>query len=245
MIDIVCVWVGTKYSEQYVINLYEGLKVNTTAEFRFNIITDQGPDISTKIPCRILPVPDVGINLSGPRKAWWYKIYMFSKECEFGKFVFYLDLDLVIIKNIDKFLSYEPKKFCICQDFNRQYMPRYHVSNSSIMKFRPKKYYQLWDEWIKDPAHYVRKFRGDQDYITDYFENKKHSSEKQWWPKEWAMSWKWELEKGGKKNNGTDRNSYHAPDQDFIIPSDCAIVVCHGDPKPADAHKEIVKYWHK
>ena len=54
-----------------------------------------------------------------------------------------------------------------------------------------------------------------------------------------------ELEKGGKRNNGTDRNSYHEPDRDFVLPDECSVIVCHGDPKPPEIHKKILRHWNK
>lgn len=167
---------------------------------------------------------------------------MFNKDHGFNK-VLYFDLDLVIINNIDKFFHHTSNKFCICQDFNRQFMPNYHVSNSSVMKFKANDYYHLWDDWIKDPAQYINKHRGDQDYLTTYFQQNEHN--KEWWPREWAMSWKWEIDRGGKRNNGTDRNSYYEPDRDFVIPDQCSVVVCHGDPKPADLEAKLYKEWIK
>lgn len=242
--DVVCVWVGDKYSKDYVINLYNGVRKHTTLPFRFNVITDK-PEIANDIPCRTLPLPDWkidGVNLLDHRKAWWYKMAMFRPTNGFDKYVLYFDLDLVIIKNIDHFYMYHPKQFCILQDFNRQYIHDFHVSNSSIMRWQTKRYSQsIWEEFTKDIPYHIKTFRGDQDFMTHYF--KTHRKNKTWWPREWAMSWKWELEKGGKRNNGTDRNSYHEPDRDFVLPDDCAVVVCHGDPKPHEIHKKILKRW--
>ena len=243
--DVCCVWVGDKYSEEYVINLYNGVKNNTTLPFRFNVITDK-PQIANKLPCRVIPSPFPdwnirGIDLMNHRKAWWAKMYMFSPECEFHKIVMYFDLDLVIINNIDRFYNYKQKRFVILQDFNRQYIADYHVSNSSIMRFRPAKAVPIWEDFSKNILHNIQSYRGDQDFMTAYFA--KNPKQKVWWPREWAMSWKWEVEKGGKRNNGTNRDSYISPDTPFIIPEDCSIVVCHGDPKPSEIHKKIKRYW--
>jgi len=243
--DVVCVWVGDKYSEDYVTNLYEGVAAHTTYDFRFNVITDK-PEIAKKIPCRVIPIPnwkELGIKIFDHRKAWWFKMCMFDPANAFGKNVLYMDLDVTIIRNIDKFFGHEPKKFSILQDFNRQYIPDYHVSNSSIMRWNPKRFSGIWKDFDDSKRHNVAHFRGDQDYLTAYFARKENSKYKAWWPREWAMSWKWELEKGGKRNNGTDRNSYIYPDKPFVIPPECAVVVCHGDPKPSDINKEIRAEW--
>lgn len=239
MIDVVCVWIGKKYSKEYVLNLYHGVKSHLTTEFRFNIITHES---ITEIPCRIISPPVLDLN---ENSLWWYKMFMFSPECNFNKYVLYLDLDVIIINSINKFTEYSLDKFCICQDFNRNFMPKYHVSNSSVMRFPPRKYHSLWETWISKKEHYIKRFRGDQDFITDWFENPEYKLKKEWWPKEWAMSYKWEIEMGGKKNNGTDPNSYRSPNTPIEIPKDCSIVVCHGSPKPDKVHKKLFKHWHK
>ena len=117
--DVVCVWIGNKkYSEDYVINLYNGVKRNVTVPFKFHVITDQGIDIQSKIDCNVIPAMDISeINRADHRKAWWHKIEIFNKDNGFGK-VLYLDLDMV----------YTPNKFCICQDFNRQFQSKYQPS---------------------------------------------------------------------------------------------------------------------
>ena len=243
LIDICCVWVGDKYTSDYVVNLYNGVKNNTAHEFRFNVITDN-PTIANNIPCRVIPIPDwgdLGINIMDHRKAWWFKLFMFSPECDFHKTVLYFDLDLVIINSIDKFLEYESKMFCILQDFNRQYIPNYHVSNSSIMRFSPKRHgIDIWEQFNKNKETHIARHRGDQDFITAHFAQNKG---KVWWPREWAMSWKWEIEKGGKRNNGTDRNAYYHPDKPFVIPEECSVIVCHGEPKPTDIDAVIRRKW--
>jgi len=242
MNDVVCVWVGDKYDEKFVTNLYHGIKKHTTTDFRFNVITNHA-HISKTIPCRIIPIPNwnhLGVNIMHHRKAWWFKMWMFNPEHKFSKNTLYFDLDVVIIRNIDKFFSYSPKQFCILQDFNRQFIKDYKVCNSSIMKFNSKRHSDLWYEFDQNKEHYMQCHRGDQDYITKYYEDRniKHRS---LWPREWAMSWKWEIEKGGKRNNGTDRNSWYHPDKPYVIPDDCSVVVCHGDPKPSEIECKFVK----
>jgi len=242
-LDVVCVWVGDKYSEDYVINLYNAVVRNTTHEIRFNVITDNS-SIASKIPCRVIPIPDwsnIGIKMFDHRKAWWFKMCMFDPTNGFGDNTLYFDLDLVIINSIDKFFDHQQDKFSICQDFNRQYVSDYRVSNSSIMKFSPEQVTGIWKEWSNNIQGIITRFRGDQDFLTQYFDN--NPDQKAWWPREWAMSWKWELEKGGKINNGTERSSYLQPDIPFILPEDCAVVVCHGDPKPHEIDEKIKKYW--
>ena len=235
MIDVACVCVGNKYiPEVHVKQLYFAVKQHLRTPFRFNVITDQ-PDhpFYSTIECRALAIPD--IDLQG-QNLWWYKPYLFSTQ--FKGNVLYFDLDVVIIKDITKFTEYS-SKFCICQDFNRRWIKDYAVSNSSIMYWHAPDYYDIWDRFAANSKDIIRKFRGDQDYITDYFKTR---DDLQWWPEQWAMSFKWEIFRGGliKAGTGLDKkgnwpaeeDSYSHPEQPWIVPVECSVVVFHGTPDP-------------
>jgi len=237
MIDIACVCVGDRYTpDLYVGQLYQAVKRNVTLPYTFNVLTDDPTNTFYKtIECRIIPVQKLSTN-----KLWWHKIELFNRQ-NFSRTVFYLDLDTVIIGNVDKFLNYEIEKFCICQDFNRKWIKDYHVSNSSIMRWHAPNYYDLYENFIANSEKIMRKFHGDQDYITNFFKDR---TDLKWWPDTWAMSFKWEIFRGGLIKSGTGldehqrwparENFYHNPEQKWILPGDCSIVVFHGIPDPYD-----------
>ena len=236
MLDVACVCAGSEYNPELHVNqLYLAVKQHLGVPFRFNIITDQPehPYFAT-IDCRTIQVPDIEL---GSYKLWWYKTYLFSEH--FTDQVLYFDLDVVILNNLDKFVNHSPTKFCICQDFNRKWIPTYHVSNSSVMSWHAPTYYDIWDNFYKNTESIIRKFTGDQDYITDYFKDR---DDRVWWPDSWAMSFKWEIFRGGLLHAGTGLTSdgkwpagkelYTYPDQPWIVPEDCSVVVFHGQPDP-------------
>ena len=235
MLDVACVCVGDKYTpELHVKQLYTALHKHLQQPFQFNVITDC-PDHSfyKTIDCRIIPTPDLAIQVYKP---WWYKPYLFSKI--FKEQVLYFDLDVIIVNDIQNFTNYSDK-FCICQDFNRRWIPNYHVSNSSIMQWYAPNYYELWDIFSAQTSDIVKKYLGDQDYITNYFKDR---TDLIWWPHNWAMSFKWEIFRGGLLQAGTgltkdgkwpaEPDLYAYPEQPWIIPEDCSVVVFHGQPDP-------------
>ena len=241
MIDLVCVCVGGKYSPKlHVGQLYAGVKRHLTLPYTFHVLTDspndpfyQQPDIITH------HVPDWP-EANGSQKYWWYKMQMFNPKWGFTGTVFYLDLDIVIVDNIDKFISYS-EKFPVCQDFNRRWIKNYEVSNSSVMCFHAPDYYSIYKEFKKDIPGYINRFRGDQDFITDWF---RAGDEKTWWPESWCQSFKWDCFRGGLIESGTgldEHNKWPAkpskyvyPDQSWIVDSQCSLVVFHGEPDPWD-----------
>ena len=225
MQEIAVVLAGDKFDPNvHVKQIYKRLHRYCT-DFRLTVFTDQQINIDE---VRTIPLPQWDLT---PRGLWWYKIYMFGPHSWTGP-VLYMDLDTILIGNIDKFWDYEPNKFCICQDFNRQFIDTYPVSNSSVIRFDPAKYTDIYNTFVENPQKIIRQYRGDQDYITAYF---KERNDKQWWPKEWAMSYKWEIKHGGTRVGGLDvkyPDDYIQPDLPEVIPEPCSIVVFHGKPDP-------------
>ena len=231
MKEIALVCAGTKFDPNiHIKQIYNNLGQNCT-DFRLTIFTDQHVDLPG---VRTVRLPDWPIS-QDPRKLWWYKIAVFQPYDWSGP-VLYMDLDTIIIRNIDKFWDYEPDKFCICQDFNRQFLPDYPVSNSSIMRFTPSTVADLYLKFVENPEKIIRSYRGDQDFITDYFKKRTDSV---WWPRNWAMSYKWEILHGGTRVGGPDvkyPEDYLQPNEKHVVPKDCSIVVFHGTPDPYETN---------
>lgn len=238
MINVVGVAVGSKYPpEIYVENLWLGLNKHLSKPFRLTILTDDPKNpYYTNRPIHTVALPNWP-EVDTPSNYWWYKMYQFSPDFPVQGDVLYLDMDTVIINNIDKFFEYT-NKFCICQDFNRKWIPHYDVCNSSIMRWNTGLHRYIWDDFISARAENVRKFRGDQDFVTHSIKKREHT----WWPKEWAMSFKWEVFRGGLIKSGTglgnngswpaEASMYHTPDQPWVIPNETSVIVFHGKPAP-------------
>jgi hypothetical protein len=238
MIDLVCVCVGDRYSpELYVGQLYQAVKRHCNLPYNFHVITDSNIKFYDSINAIVHVVPDWP-EANGLRKYWWYKIQMFNPEHGF-KNVLYLDLDMIIVGDLDKFINYHPKKFAVCQDFNSRWIPDYSVSNTSIIRFHAPDHTKLYTDFVEDIPGHIKRFRGDQDYVTHYLREK---SDWIWWPKTWAQSFKWDVFRGGLIESGTGldqygkwpapENMYCYPEQPWILDTQCSIVVFHGDPDP-------------
>jgi hypothetical protein len=103
------------------------------------------------------------------------------------------------------------------------------------MRFNPQDNTEIFEYFDQNLKDIVRRFRGDQDYLTWWFKTR----ESYWWPRDWAMSYKWEILHGGTKHGGTSvtyPNDYLQPDIEWLDPEDCSIVVFHGNPDPWDTH---------
>ena len=208
---------GTAYDDKYVDVLYNSAKRHSQTPFDFYVLTDSMPNANPEY--KIIQLPDWGLTT---KNAWWYKMFLFSLGIH-GRNL-YIDLDTVICDNITKFWNYERgAEFIICQDFNRAYLPGYNKCNSSVMAWTGGNMQSKYNDFMRDKAMMIAKHRGDQDYLEGVWP-------RSFWPKNWAMSYKWELWRGGKTSNLD--TSYRQKELAVVIPSECSIAVFHGKPKP-------------
>lgn len=123
---IVCLKWGNKYSSEYVNKLNNMCKRHTQQNIKFHCFTENTNGIDKDITTH--PLPDI------PRvQGWWYKPWFFSNELPFRGTLLFLDLDVVICDNLDKFFDYEPTKdFVVIRDFNRSMRARWDRINSSV-----------------------------------------------------------------------------------------------------------------
>tara|TARA_B100001057_G_scaffold494387_1_gene590869 strand:- start:111 stop:851 length:741 start_codon:yes stop_codon:yes gene_type:complete len=239
MKDVAIVFAGNKFSNRHIEQKRRQLDKHCSLPTRLTVFTDD-PARVTGIglrDTRAVLLPDWW-DLSGPRQKWWYKCAIFAglRYVDWiDDDVLYLDLDTILTGDIAKFWDYKPGKFCILQDFNRAFIAEYPVSNSSVMRFNPQDNTEIFEYFDQNLKDIVRRFRGDQDYLTWWFKTR----ESYWWPRDWAMSYKWEILHGGTKHGGTTvtyPNDYLQPDIEWLDPEDCSIVVFHGNPDPWDTH---------
>lgn len=222
---IVCLKHGQKYSVDYVNRLYNMTKRHSTVPFGFACITEDPSGMDPNIVHISLP----NHKLSG----WWYKPWVFSKEIPLDGTLLFMDLDLVIIKNIDNLWSYRPGNFCIIRDFNRSSIKDWRKFNSSVFRIEKGQHPQVWENLIKD-LDQTKRMHGDQDWIFSQLRNS-HV----FWPEEWIQSYKWEV----RNKSDVVRVGNKRMFKDVANPpihGDTNILVFHGDPKPEEVQDPVV-----
>ena len=232
MKSFVCVCTGNKYGTEYVDKLYN-MASRHASDFKFFVITDARKNWHSRIN-------QIVVDPVFP--TWWNKIHMFRDDIGLEGTVLFMDLDVVIFRNIDQFWDFEGDAFVIIQDFNRCRIPNYRVRNSSVMKFVAGQEVHIWKKFVEDPQKIYRRFRGDQDYMTAEFQDSPI------WPREWIMSYKWEigLEPSEKKRSPNDlfvKKPY--TDRKHNLPEDCSVAVFHGKPNPAEIQHDplVIENW--
>lgn len=110
MVTVACVLrSGGDYTPEYVSRLRDGVKENTTIDYRFVCFTDIPDQVSA----------DSVIEIENDWPGWWAKINLFQIT---DSKVIYFDLDTVINGCIDDLLSYD-HRFSMLEDFYHKGVP--------------------------------------------------------------------------------------------------------------------------
>ena len=230
---VVCLKHGTKYSSKYVNVLYNMVKRHTTIPYEFVCFTDDVRGIDPNI--KTISLDQIGVY------GWWYKVIFFNKNFPLDGNILYFDLDVVINSNIDKLFLYEPDKFSIIRDFNRNLRKDWKTMNSSVFKLRSGTMSYVYDNFVKDHAMIMRRFHGDQDWIY----NQTHDKKGTWafWPDDWIQSYKWEMrDRNDLAKIGNVRNFVKTAEP-RVLPQTC-VAVFHGEPHPHQVEdKWVMENW--
>jgi len=157
MIDIVCLKWGTKFSPEYVNNLYSGIKRNTTIPFKLHCFTEDSTEIISDII--IHKLPDLGID------GWWNKIYLFNKDLPFtpNTPIMFFDLDTLVTGNIDHILSYDVKTLVGLENFYRGGFA------TGLLMWRHGVMNHAWEIFNKDMRGHINSTSdGDQEFTGRY-----------------------------------------------------------------------------
>ena len=101
MINFCCVLYGTKYPVEYAQNLYNMVKRHLTIQHKFYIFTDNvrlKSIIKGDVIVKQFPLHDMN--------GWWNKMQLFNPDTGLTGVNLYMDLDVVIMKNIDCFATF-------------------------------------------------------------------------------------------------------------------------------------------
>jgi hypothetical protein len=140
---------------------------------------------------------------------------------------------MVIISNIDKFVTYEPDSFVGLEDVGRVF-DRPQKLGSAVLRWNSNKHSIIWDRIDLDPNITKRYKGGDQDWIWECA--KQHIK---FFPKTWIMSYKWEIRNQSELIRRQDKwifKESREPD----IDKNTAVLAFHGTPDLEDVEDKII-----
>jgi len=234
IVDCACVIHSTGYDWAYVDRLYNMLSRVFPNGIRFHVYTEA----DRRVPAHMIKhVLKDWPGISGPKKSWWYKMQLFNPE-HFAGDLLYLDLDVVVVRELDWVKQLDTSFFWGIRDF-RHLQNRAKVTiNSSMMWWNVSQFSYVWDKFIADDvATVARRFPGDQDYITHAISQ----TQRRFFEDKYFESYRWQTLDGGYMFN---KRQHVRPGSGVLINGDTALVVFHGSPKPNQVtDPAIVELW--
>jgi hypothetical protein len=232
-VNCACVIHGTAYSWTYVERLYNMLSRHITPGIKLHVYTEADrpvPEPMIKHELTTWPIPS-------PKKSWWYKMQLFNPAHHSGPLL-YFDLDTVIVGNIDWIWQQPTTYFWAIRDFKYLWRPNYTGINSSVMWWNTQHYQNMWDTFAQqDLATTMRKYPGDQDYISEIIPQ----NQRRFFDTNRVQSWRWQCLDGGYNFR---KRRHQAPGTGTQIIDSTSIMVFHGNPKPEQITDSVVlQHW--
>ena len=231
-IDCACVIHGNTYDWIYVQRLYNMLKRNLSMEVRLHVYTEA----NRPVPAPMIKHALQDWGISGPRRAWWYKMQIFDPQHHVGPML-YFDLDTVIVGNIDWITNLSLNYFWAIRDFKCLWRPAHQGMNSSVMWWNTVDFEHVWQKFIQqDLKSVMKKYPGDQDFLSQIIDQNKL----RFLPDQ-VKSWRWQCMDGGYD---FQRRAHKQPGSGAKIAENDCILVFHGQPKPSQVKdKLVVQHW--
>jgi hypothetical protein len=179
MITVACVFVkgNVPYTTDYVTRLRNMVKRNLARPHRFVCLTEKPERFKG------LDVETIEIPLFKDIPGWWSKLELFNSKHDLGERTMYLDLDVLVTKQLDPIVDY-PSRFALVPPAGtfkgRNGLRTVRRYNSSVMVWdRCDRVHLLHKLWT--PAVAMRLW-GDQDYVGEVISNA-DTMPLQWFPR--------------------------------------------------------------
>ena len=216
MQTIICMKWGNRYGAEFVNRLYTSIKRHTKKSTQLICFTDNSSRINKDIICKPLPkinLPET-ISLTPWRKLsiWQHPLDKLKGD------VLFLDLDLVITGNLDRFFDFNPGKYCVIENWTQI---GEDIGNTSCFRFPVGKYDYIFKKFQKNPEEIWKKFHIEQIFLSAEIKDQI------FWPSDWCKSFKhnllpfWPLRIW----------------KPAILPKETSIVAFTGKPDPDDVIK--------
>jgi len=233
-LDCVCVIHGDLYDFCYVEILYSMLRRHLPGDWRFTVFTEAErsvPDYMRKISL------EHWSGIAGRRSAWWYKMQIFDPRHNLGQ-VLYLDLDVVIVRNLAWLLELDPQYFWTIRDFRYLWNPSWSNMNSSLMYFNHKMFGFLHESFNQQGLDAIKsRYRGDQDFLQSAVP----SNQKRFVELNKVQSWRWQTWEGGIDPR---TKKTKLPGSGPNLGVDTAVLVFHGQPNPHEINCPVIaQHW--
>ena len=182
MQTIICMKWGSRYGPEFVNRLYNSIKRHTKRTTKLYCFTEDIKGINKNIICKPLPKIKLPRAISSTpwRKVsvWQYPLANLNGD------ILFLDLDLVITGNLDRFFDFKPGKYCVIENWTQI---GENIGNTSCFRFPAGIYARVFNEFQKSPTKIWKKYHIEQIYLSDKIKPQV------FWPSDWCKSFKHNL----------------------------------------------------
>jgi len=188
---------GGDYEAEHVRGLMEGVARYWPANRALHRV------VLTDTPCNMNGVEEILLQHRWPR--WWSKLELFRPDLAEGLGdILFFDLDTVIVGDLTDVA--EVSYLTLLEDFYQS-----DRLGSGMMYLPAEMREAVWQDWIKDPGVVMHSFRGDQEYLTP------------WWE---GTAERWQMLLPGQVV------SYKVHVRGGVVPEGVRVVCFHGRPRP-------------
>ena len=145
-INVCCVKEGDKYDSDYVNILYLMTERYLKIPFDFICLTENSQNLIKQI--KVVNLEDRSI------KGWWNKCLLFKPGLLNGVCL-YLDLDMIIVKNIDEFIVNSQSLNVLCNPIILNNKINYRINSSMLFwNTENKKLNKIWFQYLENKSFY-------------------------------------------------------------------------------------------
>lgn len=160
---IICINWGTKYGPKYINRLYGMVSRNITPPFDFVCFTDNPEGIRPEV--RTFDLPPIDIEMPTGTRGIWPKSRLWGPALgDLQGPVLYLDLDLMVLRNIDSFFESGGEDDVILA--RNPNTPFERLGQTSIFRFPVGKLQPLQEMFKADPQGIATKYHFEQRFVT-------------------------------------------------------------------------------
>ena len=179
---MICIKWGNRYGPLFVNRLLLSIKRHTKLKTRLICFTDDDSDIDKEVICYPLPEikipPEISSTPWRKMSVWQYPLYDLNGD------ILFLDLDLVLTGNIDRFFTFKPGHYCVIENWTQKGMG---IGNTSCFRFPAGKYKNIYEDFEKNSYKIWKEFHIEQIYLS------KKITKQVFWPEDWCLSFKHNL----------------------------------------------------
>ena len=209
---------GNRYNHEFVNRLYYSILKHTKNKTRLICFTDDISGINDNVVCKDLPEIKLPKQIS---MTPWRKLSVWQEPLlNLSGDVLFLDLDLVVTGNLDKFFEFKKTSYCVIENWTQKGK---NIGNTSCFRFNIGQHKQIFDNFQKSPTIIWKKYHIEQVYISKEIESQ------YFWPENWCQSFKHSLLPSWPMRIWKPAK----------LPNDTSIVAFTGKPDPDDVLKGI------